>query len=214
MTPSAPYGTVLIIDDDESVRRALSWLLRTRYLSSATFDSGAAFCSHMDGWGAQGPAEPCCAILDLRMPGMGGLEVFEAILAKPWQAALPVIFLSGHADLPVAVDAVRRGAFDFCQKPLADNQLVDRVIEALARSEQARHGRQAMHALQERLASLTEREQKVMRLMADGLPNKLIADQLSISIRTVEVHRAKIFDKLKVKTAVDMVRLLHQLDAL
>ena len=122
---------------------------------------------------------------------------------------MPVIFLTGHADLPTAVDAVKRGAFDFCEKPVSDNALVDRVELALTQSAQELQ-QQAQHdAFGRLLAGLTEREQGVMRLMLDGLPNKLIADQLGISVRTVEVHRARVFDKMKVKSAVELANVLQ-----
>jgi two-component system response regulator DctR len=122
---------------------------------------------------------------------------------------LPVIFLTGHADVPTAVDAVKRGAFDFCEKPFSDNALVDRIEQALARSEQTLQNLRAKQNLQHNLAELTERERDVMHLVIEGLPNKLIADQLDISVRTVEVHRARVFDKMNVKSAVELANLLR-----
>jgi two-component system response regulator DctR len=124
---------------------------------------------------------------------------------------LPVIFLTGHADVPTAVDAVKRGAFDFCEKPFSDNALVDRVEQALQRSADALAARRHQHDLQEKVAALTERERDVMRLVAGGLPNKLVADELGISVRTVEVHRAHVFEKMNVKSAVELVNLLRDL---
>ena len=144
------------------------------------------------------------------MPGTSGLALFEHLLTLPWKAALPVIFLSGHADVPTAVDAVKRGAFDFCEKPFSDNALVDRVEQALHQSAQVQALRQAQRNLQQRLDSLTERERDVMRLVVGGLPNKLVADQLNISVRTVEVHRARVFDKMGVKSAVELSNVLRQ----
>ena len=123
---------------------------------------------------------------------------------------LPVIFLTGHGDVPTAVDAVKRGAFDFCEKPFSDNALVDRIEQALAASTAvlaASGQRQRLRAL---LDELTERERDVMHLVVEGLPNKLIADQLDISVRTVEVHRARVFDKMEVKSAVELANLLRQ----
>jgi two-component system response regulator DctR len=122
---------------------------------------------------------------------------------------LPVIFLTGHADVPTAVDAVKRGAFDFCQKPFSDNALVDRIEQALERSAQVLEARVQKARLQSRLTELTERERDVMRLVVEGLANKLIADQLDISVRTVEVHRARVFDKMDVKSAVELANLLR-----
>jgi two-component system response regulator DctR len=122
---------------------------------------------------------------------------------------LPVIFLTGHADVPTAVDSVKRGAFDFCEKPFSDNALVDRVEQALARSVQTLQTLRNKHNLQQNLADLTDRERDVMYLVIEGLPNKLIADQLDISVRTVEVHRARVFDKMNVKSAVELANLLR-----
>jgi two-component system response regulator DctR len=148
-------------------------------------------------------------LLDVRMPGMSGLALFEHLLTLPWQAAMPVIFLSGHADVPTAVDAVKRGAFDFCEKPFSDNALVDRVEQALAQSAQVLAQRQAQRSMQQRVDSLTERERAVMDLVVAGLPNKLVADQLNISVRTVEVHRSRVFDKMGVKSAVELANALR-----
>ena len=122
-----------------------------------------------------------------------------------------MIFLTGHADVPTAVDAVKRGAFDFCEKPFSDNALVDRIEQALRASSTALAQRQQTTGLQARLDGLTERERNVMRLVLSGLSNKLVADQLDISVRTVEVHRARVFDKMGVKSAVDLANLLRDL---
>jgi two-component system response regulator DctR len=122
---------------------------------------------------------------------------------------LPVIFLTGHADVPTAVDSVKRGAFDFCEKPFSDNALVDRIEQALNRSSQTLQSLRTKQSLQHNLADLTERERDVMHLVVEGLPNKLIADQLDISVRTVEVHRARVFDKMNVKSAVELANLLR-----
>jgi two-component system response regulator DctR len=124
--------------------------------------------------------------------------------------AIPVIFLTGHADLPTAVDAVKRGAFDFCQKPVSDNALVDRIEQAIRQSGQVLRRQRQQDAVGRRVAELTDRERAVMRLVVEGLPNKLIADQLDISVRTVEVHRARVFDKMDVKSAVELSNLLQQ----
>jgi two-component system response regulator DctR len=122
-----------------------------------------------------------------------------------------VIFLTGHADVPTAVDSVKRGAFDFCEKPFSDNALVDRVEQALRLSQERLNGRTQQDFLQSRLGELTDRERDVMRLVVEGLPNKLIADQLDISVRTVEVHRSRVFDKMEVKSAVELANLMRTL---
>ena len=207
MTPH-PDARIYLVDDDAGVREALSWLLRTRRLLSVGFDSAEAFLAEVQGWRAE-PDVPCCLLLDVRMPGMSGLALFDHLLTQPWQALMPVIFLSGHADVPTAVDAVKRGAFDFCEKPFSDNALVDRIEQALAQSAQVLAQRTARRSLQQRLDSLTDRERDVMRLVVDGLPNKLVADQLNISVRTVEVHRSRVFDKMGVKSAVELANALR-----
>ena len=198
---------VFVVDDDASVREALAWLLRSRRLPSEVFDSAEAFQRKMAAGG--GPlAQPGCLLLDVRMPGLSGLALFDWLIERDLHQALPVIFLTGHADLPTAVDAVKRGAFDFCEKPCSDNALVDRVEQALAQSQAFLQAHRKTGLLQERQNELTERERKVMALVLEGLPNKLIADRLDISVRTVEVHRARVFEKMEVKSAVELVNLL------
>ena len=140
---------------------------------------------------------------------MSGLALFEQLIARDLLASLPVIFLTGHVDVPTAVDAVKRGAFDFCEKPFSDNALVDRIEQALQRSATTLQTVKAKQSRQQNLAELTERERDVMLLVVEGLPNKLIADQLDISVRTVEVHRARVFDKMAVKSAVELANLLR-----
>ncbi len=210
-----PDATVYIVDDDASVRDGMAWLLRTRRLLSVPFESAEHFLSEVDAqqarWGAQGlPAHPACILLDVRMPGMSGLALFELLLARGMATAWPVIFLTGHADVPTAVDSVKRGAFDFCEKPFSDNALVDRIEQALALSRERLAERLQRQQLEQRLQELTERERDVMQLVARGLPNKLIADELDISVRTVEVHRARVFDKMEVKSAVELANLLRE----
>ncbi len=200
-------ATVFIVDDDAGVREALAWLLRSRRLLSESFDSADRF-EHMLATGFV-PSTPSCVLMDVRMPGTSGLAQFEKLLARGWQTLLPVIFLTGHADVVTAVAAVKRGAFDFCEKPFSDNALVDRVVQALELSHNTLGQRKQQGQLSHLLAELTERERDVMRLVTQGLPNKLIADQLNISVRTVEVHRARVFDKMNVKSAVDLANLLR-----
>ncbi|MGH8805874.1 MAG: response regulator transcription factor, partial [Polaromonas sp.] len=154
---------------------------------------------------------PSCVLLDVRMAGLSGLAMFEKLIAYGLLPTLPVIFLTGHADVPTAVDAVKRGAFDFCEKPFSDNALVDRIEQALKHSAAALAQHSESTSLQARLDELTDRERDVMRLVVGGLPNKLVADQLDISVRTVEVHRARVFDKMGVKSAVELANLLRNL---
>jgi two-component system response regulator DctR len=202
-------ATVFIVDDDASVREALAWLLRSRRLLSESFAGGEEFEAMLQA--GYSPAQPCCLLLDVRMPGMSGLALFDKLAGRGLVEVMPVIFLTGHADVPTAVDLVKRGAFDFCEKPFSDNALVDRIEQAIGRSREVLAARRERTLLQARLAELTERERDVMRLVVEGLPNKLIADQLDISVRTVEVHRARVFDKMEVKSAVELVNILRHL---
>ena len=203
-----PDAKVFIVDDDAGVRDALAWLLRTRRLLSEAYGSADDFLAEIACWQTE-PDVPCCMLLDVRMPGTSGLALFEHLLTLPWQHAMPVIFLSGHADVPTAVDAVKRGAFDFCEKPFSDNALVDRVEQALALSAQVCAARRLQRSMQQRLDGLTDRERDVMQLVIEGLPNKLVADRLNISVRTVEVHRARVFEKMGVKSAVELTNALR-----
>ena len=201
-------STVYIIDDDASVRDAMAWLLRSRRLLSEAYDSAEAFEAAR---GRAEPAAPGCILLDVRMPGQSGLALFERLSERGVAHAWPVIFLTGHADVPTAVDTVKRGAFDFCEKPFSDNALVDRVEQALAVSRERMAQLAVQRAVRARTHELTERERDVMRLVAGGRPNKLIADELGISVRTVEVHRARVFEKMEVKSAVELANLLQKI---
>ncbi|WP_334188379.1 response regulator transcription factor [Noviherbaspirillum sp.] len=192
-----------IVDDEEVIRDSLTWLARSRGISAAAYDSGEAFLNALEGWQSfdmQGE----CILLDVRMPDISGVALFELLAARELTHRLPIIFLTGHGDVPMAVDTLKRGAFDFFEKPFNDNKLMDRVQEAFAASRQA--GEAA--AVQARLQALSAREREVLELILAGKMNKVIADQLGISMRTVEVHRAHIFDKMNVKTAVELARLL------
>lgn len=198
---------VFVVDDDVSVRDALAWLLRSRRLLSDVSDSAEAFQLKFSD--VQSLRQPSCLLLDVRMPGLSGLALFDWMIERDLHRAMPVIFLTGHADVPTAVDAVKRGAFDFCEKPFSDNALVDRVEQALAQSKLWLQANLKTEVLMGRQGELTERERNVMQLVLEGLPNKLIADRLNISIRTVEVHRARVFEKMEVKSAVELANLLR-----
>ncbi|MGI9152423.1 MAG: response regulator transcription factor [Rubrivivax sp.] len=211
--PCAGLPVVYIVDDEEVVRDALAWLLRSRRLLSEGFASAEAFDAVMaqraGSSGLDWPDAPGCLLLDVRMPGMSGLALLERLAERGCLPVLPVIFLTGHGDVPTAVAAVKRGAFDFVEKPFSNNALVDRVEQALAASAQALAQRRQHRELAQRLAELTERERDVMGLVVEGRPNKLIADALHISVRTVEVHRAHIFEKMGVKSAVELANRLR-----
>lgn len=219
--PQLGLPMVYLVDDEDVVRDALAWLLRTRRLLSEGFGSAEAFEAMLHsrigppGAGAGGtaywPAAPSCLLLDVRMPGTSGLVLFERLIERGLLSLMPVIFLTGHGDVPTAVAAVKRGAFDFVEKPFSDNALVDRVEQALQASTEALLKRRDETSVRKRLGELTDRERDVMHLVIDGLANKLIADQLNISVRTVEVHRARVFEKMDVKSAVELANLLRTL---
>ena len=211
-TPPLGIPMVYLVDDETVVRDALAWLLRTRRLLSEGFDHAEAFEAFLatrdlaGGW----PDAPSCLLLDVRMPGTSGLVLFERLVERGLIEALPVIFLTGHGDVPTAVSAVKRGAFDFVEKPFSDNALVDRVVQAFEVSGQAILRRRGRLAVQRCLTDLTDREREVMERVIAGLANKLIADELDISVRTVEVHRARLFEKMNVRSAVELANLLRE----
>ena len=210
LDPSLGIPVVYLVDDEDVVRDALAWLLRSRRLLSEGYASADAFEAFVGARPAPWPDAPSCLLLDVRMPGTSGLVLFERLVERGLQAALPVIFLTGHGDVPTAVAAVKRGAFDFVEKPFSNNALVDRVEQALQASAAALLRRRDAAGVQRALAELTEREREVMALVIDGRPNKAIADQLAISVRTVEVHRARVFEKMNVKSAVELANLLRE----
>jgi two-component system response regulator DctR len=189
-----------IVDDEDVIRDALAWLAQSRGLAVRGYGGGQAF---LDSLGEPDPLGDC-VLLDVRMPDMNGIAVFDQLISRGWLARMPVIFLTGHGDVPMAVDSLKRGAFDFFEKPFNDNQLMDRVDQALAAARNAASAAQ----VQARLATLSAREREVLDLILAGKMNKVVADELGISMRTVEVHRAHIFDKMQVKTAVELAGLL------
>lgn len=189
-----------IVDDDEAIRDSLSWLLQSRGIPSLSYPSAEAF---LEAWT---PALTGCILLDIRMENMSGTELFERLLENGCR--LPVIFLTGHGDVPMAVSTLKNGAFDFVEKPCNDNHLVDRVVEALKLDETRRAASLSADSINSRLAQLTTREQQVMDRVLAGKMNKTIADELQISMRTVEVHRSSLFDKMGVRTAVELAQKL------
>lgn len=196
---------VYLVDDEAAVRDALAFMLRSRGLQVRAFDSGPALLTHL----ASLP-KPLRGVflLDIRMEPMSGLDLFDALIEQ--QVKSPILFLSGHGDIPMVVNALKKGAFDFVEKPYSDNALIDRIDSALAleaamQLSDARAGEKAA-----RMASLTEREREVMHLVALGKLNKVIADQLDVSVRTIEVHRARVFSKLGIRSAAELAMLLAQ----
>ncbi|MBS0346260.1 MAG: response regulator transcription factor [Proteobacteria bacterium] len=189
-----------IVDDDEAIRDALTWLFRTKEVASAEWDSAEEFLA------AWQPDWRGCIVLDIRMREMSGLECFDVLQERG--NTLPVIFLTGHGDVPMAVSALKKGAFDFLEKPFEDNALVDVVIRALANDAKRQASQATQVSVTNHLALLTPREQEVMNLVLAGKFNKVIADELNISMRTVEVHRARVFEKMGVRSAVELAQLL------
>lgn len=192
--------TVHLVDDDEAIRDSLSWLLQSRSLQCQTYPSAESFLA------AWTPDLCGCLLLDIRMREMSGLELFDRLLENGNR--LPVIFLTGHGDVPMAVGTLKKGAFDFVEKPFDDNQLVNRVLEAVELDNVRRATAASSDSLNERLDRLTTRERQVMELILAGKFNKVVADELQISMRTVEVHRANLFEKMGVRTAVELSQLM------
>ena len=226
-SPELGLPMVYLVDDEEVVRQGIAWLLRSRRLLSEGFDSGEAFEAALAQHAASGtatatasagaglddwPRSPSCLVLDLRMGGMSGLALFERVIARGLLETLPVIFLTGHGDVPTAVAAVKRGAFDFVEKPFSNNALVDRVEQALAASGEALLKRRELAARRRRLEQLSKREREVMELVASGMSNKAMADALQVSVRTIEVHRASVYEKLDVQSAVELLNTLNSLN--
>lgn len=192
-----------IIDDDEAIRDALQWLFKTRTVPARAWASGEAFLA------AWQPDWRGCIVLDIRMDGMSGLECFDALLERGCQ--LPVIFITGHGDVPMAVAALKKGAYHFIEKPFNDNDLVDLVEKAIAHDAEQQRAVADRETVAARLATLTAREREVMELILEGKFNKVIADELAISMRTVEAHRSRVFDKMQVRSAVELAQMLTTL---
>jgi FixJ family two-component response regulator len=191
---------VYIVDDDEPMRDSLVWLLESKGLRVEAYPSAEAFLARLrdDMHG--------CLVLDVRMPGMSGLELFERLAARG--AGLPVIFVTGHGDVPMAVSAVKKGAVDFIEKPFNDEEML-RLVRQCLESDRAQRATRRQHAaVKQRISSLTEREREVMELVVAGRMNKQIADELGIAIKTVEVHRARVMEKMAAGSVAELVQLV------
>jgi two-component system response regulator TtrR len=191
-------GTVYVVDDDSSTRELLSWLMKKNGLESLVFPDARSFLS------AYRAGAPGCLVVDLNMPGMNGLDLQQYLKANG--VTLPVIFLSGRADVPKAVRAVKEGAIDFIEKPFDYKRVVSLVEDCLRRDAEDRAKHERRRACASRLAQLTQREREVMELVVAGRMNREIAEQLDISIKTVEAHRAKIMEKLEVNSVAELVQ--------
>lgn len=196
--PAEPL--VCIIDDDEAIRESIRLLLYASELNSCSYESADDFL---------GDAEPApfdCMLLDIRMPGTDGLELFRIL--KQRQAAFPVIFITGHGDIPLAVSAIKQGAFDFLTKPFREGELLAKVNAAIGHYQAEQDQLLKLQAVQTRMDSCTPRERDVMMLLARGLPNKGIAESLGISPRTVEIHRAHVMEKMAADSLPALVRMI------
>ena len=199
MTESREKATVFIVDDDAGIRQAMQLLFRSVNLPAESFASADEFLACVD------TTRPGCLVLDIRMPGLGGMELQERLVQRG--STLPIIFVTGHADVPMAVEAMQKGAFDFIQKPFRDQELLERVGAALAADEQQRADGFERAEVVAREQTLTNREREVMALVVAGKPNKIIAHELGTSQRTVEIHRARVMEKMGAQSLADLVRI-------
>jgi len=198
-SPVTTKPTVYVVDDDASIRRLLSWLMEKEGVRVQSFANAEAF---LEGFKPNGPA---CLVLDLKLGGMDGLGLQQRLKERGLE--LPVVFVSGTAQVPQAVQAVKDGAFDFVVKPFDYRKLVAVIRNCLDRSTEAHQQREKVEASQAHLSALTPREREVMDKVVAGKLNRMIADELAVSIKTVEAHRARIMEKLQVHSVADLVRL-------
>lgn len=203
--PPSPEPVVFVVDDDASVRRAMGRLLRSVGLQVDTYESALAFVEHA-------PADrPACLVLDVRMPALSGLDL-QRLLARHGRE-IPIVFITGHADVPTSVTAMRAGAEDFLLKPVHDQELIDAVQRALERDRQARRERAERDALARRYQTLTPREREVLDLVVRGLLNKQVGAELGASEKTIKVHRARVMEKMAAASLPDLVRMAERLGA-
>ncbi|MBT4838851.1 MAG: response regulator transcription factor [Methylococcales bacterium] len=191
--------TVFIVDDDQAMRNSLRWLLESVGRKVETYESANHFLSDYY------PGRSGCLVLDVRMPGMSGLELQEKLVSD--QITMPVIIITGHGDVPMSVRAMKAGAVDFVEKPFNDQVLLDCIQRALDQDEKQR-GQQSKRAdVASKLAQLTPREHEVMKMVVSGKPNKVVADQLNVSAKTVEAHRAKVMEKMQASSLAELVKM-------
>src|SRR5580700_3838310 len=201
MQQQAP--TVFVVDDDEGVRNSLRFLLKSVGLPARALASAGEFLESYQ------PSQPGCLVLDVRMPGMSGLELQQQLNLRG--AVIPVIFITGHGDIPMAVEAMQQGAFDFLQKPFRDQDLIDRIQRALTKDQTNRAELLERSRIKQRLETLTAREREVLELVTSGKPNKIMAADLGVSQRTVEIHRARVMEKMGASSLAQLVRMVLDL---
>ena len=190
---------VYIVDDDQAIRHAMGLLLKSVGLQHEVFTSADEFLETHSG------NNNGCLVLDIRMPGLSGLELQQKLIEM--DSSLPIIFISGHGDIPMAVEAMQKGAFDFIQKPFRDQELLDRISEALNTARMREAEREQKLDVQDRIDTLTKREHEVLDLVVTGKPNKIIAHELGVSQRTIEIHRARVMEKMRAKSLAELVRM-------
>ncbi|MEX1994514.1 MAG: response regulator [Steroidobacteraceae bacterium] len=196
---TAPAPVVFVVDDDDAVRSSLKLLLKSAGLATETYATATDFLAAYD------PDRAGCLVLDIRMPAMNGLELQDELNCRG--AIVPVIFITGHGDVPMAVEAMQHGAMEFLQKPFRDQDLIDRVRDALELDRQNRAQLAARRVIEVRLASLTPRELQVLQLLATGQSNKQMAGTLGVSQRTIEIHRAHLMRKMQAKSVAQLLRM-------
>lgn len=189
---------VFVVDDDEAVRQSTAWLIESIGLKVITFTSADEFLENFN-------QQQGCIVMDVRMPGMSGLEAQEEM--KNRGMTLPLIFITGHGDVPMAVRALKRGAFDFIEKPFNDQLLLDSVQRGLKCNSEAMESFIRNESIDKRISALTPREKEVMMRVTEGKPNKVIAHELSVSIKTVEVHRARMMEKMEAGSVAELVKI-------
>ncbi|MGD9333551.1 MAG: response regulator transcription factor [Desulfobacterales bacterium] len=200
MTPGE--ATVFVVDDDASIRTALKRLIKSLGFKVKTFDSAQAFLKN-------GPHDgPACLVLDVRMPEMSGIELQEQLTNTG--LGMPIIFITGHGNIPMSVNAMKAGAVDFIEKPFEDQKLIDAINTAIKKNKKFRTEQAEIKDLQQRVDSLTPREHEVFILVVSGMLNKQIAFDLGMSEKTVKVHRARVMDKMKAKSLADLVRMAER----
>jgi len=196
-------AVVYIVDDDEAVRDSLKILLESVDLPCQTFASASDFLEKHD------PEQHSCLVADIRMPGMSGLDLQEELNGR--SSTIPILFITGHGDVPMAVDAMKSGALDFIQKPFRDQDLLDRIHQALESDEERREDNRELSETRNRIARLTARETEVMHRVVQGQANKVIALDLGVSQRTVEIHRARVMQKMGARSLAELVRMVGKI---
>lgn len=200
MTDASPVEHLIyVVEDDDALRDSLCWLIESAGYAVTTYRNAESFLAYLEPEGGD------CLVLDVRMPGMNGLELQERLIRR--RRHIPIIFITGHGDVPMAVGAIKRGAYDFIEKPFQDQDLLARIESVVKSDRSSPEGRERQHLVTSRLAMLSQREREVMDRVIEGKPNKCIAKELGITVKTVEAHRSRMMGKLDVSSVAELVRL-------